>query len=129
VRKWDPHALVAVILAFGVTGTLVLLIAVEFIPHHGHVSDAEAAALSTALGAAIGAIATYLGIEHQNGKRRSPIRCPYCGEPLDEESTEERDAIRAERQHGDPRGHRRRRQGPPDAGEGSGSSPGAEDQR
>jgi uncharacterized membrane protein YccC len=85
VRKWDPHALVAVILAFGVTGTLVLLIVVEFVPHHGHVSDAEAAALSTALGAAIGAIATYLGIEHRNNR---PARCPHCGHSLDESPEE-----------------------------------------
>jgi len=64
-HKWKGRDLVAVILAIGVTITLVLLIIVEFFPHHGHVSDQEAGVLSVALGAAIGALATYLG---GNGK-------------------------------------------------------------
>lgn len=52
----------AVVLATGVSLTLILLIAVEFFSGHGHVSDQEAGVLSTALGAAVGALATYLGV-------------------------------------------------------------------
>ena len=57
--------MVAIILAIGVTSTVILLIIVELVPHHGHVSDREADTLSVALGAAVGALATYLG----HGKR------------------------------------------------------------
>jgi hypothetical protein len=66
-HKWNGRDVVAIILSVGVSGTIVLLIVVEFVPHHGHVSDEEAAALSTALGAAIGALATYLGGSRGNG--------------------------------------------------------------
>jgi len=62
MRNWQ--GITAVILACGITSTVILLIVVEFVPHHGHVSESEAAALSTALGAAIGAVATYLGTHH-----------------------------------------------------------------
>lgn len=83
MKKWDPHALVAVILAGGVTGVLVLLIVVEFFPHHGHVSDAEAAALTTVLGAVVGALSTYLGMDYRD--RHKPPRCPFCGRSLDDD--------------------------------------------
>jgi hypothetical protein len=63
--------LVAIILAIGVSVTLVLLIVVEFFPSHGHVSDEEAAVLSTALGAAIGALATYLGTSRGDSDKGS----------------------------------------------------------
>jgi hypothetical protein len=71
MRRWNGRDIVAIILAIGVSGTIVLLIVVEFVPHHGHVSDEEAAALSTALGAAIGALATYLGGSIGNGHDRN----------------------------------------------------------
>jgi len=66
MHKWSGRDIVAIVLAAGVALTLVLLIAVEFVSHHGHVSDQEAAVLSTALGAVVGALATYLGAD-RNG--------------------------------------------------------------
>ena len=54
------HGLVAIVLALGLA-TAVVLLCLETILHRGPVSDTEAAVLSTVLGAAIGAIATYLG--------------------------------------------------------------------
>jgi hypothetical protein len=65
-HKWDGRDLVAIILATGVSSTIILLILVELVPHHSHVSDREADALSVALGAAIGALATYLGGKHKD---------------------------------------------------------------
>jgi len=60
-HKWSGPDTVAIILALGVASTVILLILVELIPHHGHISDREADTLSVALGAAVGALATYLG--------------------------------------------------------------------
>jgi len=67
VNKWSGRDIVAIILATGVMLTLVLLVAVEFFSSHGHVSDQEAGVLSTALGAAVGALATYLGVGRKDG--------------------------------------------------------------
>ena len=55
------HALVAVILALGAATTIVLLAVMELI-RDGNVTAEEATLLSTALGAVVGAVATYLGI-------------------------------------------------------------------
>jgi uncharacterized membrane protein len=62
------HGLVAIVLALGLATTVILL-ALETILHRGPVSDTEAAVLSTVLGAAVGAVATYLGGArgHSNG--------------------------------------------------------------
>ena len=54
------HGLVAIVLALGLAVAVVLL-CLETILHRGPVSDSEAAVLSTVLGAAVGAVATYLG--------------------------------------------------------------------
>lgn len=60
----DWRALCAVILAVGVTAAVIIL-CLETITHLGPVSDSEAAVLSTVLGAAVGAVATYLGIRNE----------------------------------------------------------------
>jgi membrane protein DedA with SNARE-associated domain len=67
VDKWDWSAIVAVILAVGVTGSLLLLSFGELF-HDGHLTEAETTTVSTLLGAGIGAIATYLGGRNSNGK-------------------------------------------------------------
>lgn len=54
------QAVVAVIIALGFSVTIVLL-AIPEVQGHGHVSSDEATLLATVLGAAIGAVATYLG--------------------------------------------------------------------
>ena len=53
--------LAAIILALGVTATLII-IAVGSVIHTGPISTEESTLLSTALGAAVGAVATYLGL-------------------------------------------------------------------
>jgi uncharacterized membrane protein len=58
--RWDWHGIVAVILAGGVAVTLILEL-VNIILRDGHVTEVEATILSTAFGAMIGAVATYLG--------------------------------------------------------------------
>jgi hypothetical protein len=67
-HAFDWHAIVAVILAIGAASTIILLPVME-LTRDGHVTEAEATLLSTALGAAIGAVATYLG-----GADQSPLR-------------------------------------------------------
>jgi len=59
-RHWNWHGIVAIILALGVSVTLVLEV-VNIILRNGHTTETEATLLATAFGAAIGAIATYLG--------------------------------------------------------------------
>jgi hypothetical protein len=54
------HGLAAIILALGVTISLVLLSVMELV-RDGAVTPEEATLLATGFGAAIGAIATYLG--------------------------------------------------------------------
>lgn len=54
------HGLVAMVLALGLA-TAVVILCIETILHLGPVSDSEAAVLSTVLGAAVGAVATFLG--------------------------------------------------------------------
>lgn len=60
MRKLDWHAIVAIIIALGVSISLILLAASE-VEHVQHITEAEATVLATVLGAAIGAVATYLG--------------------------------------------------------------------
>lgn len=66
--RFDLHGLVAVILAASIGATLVI-VALETVLHSGAISDAEANVLSTVIGAAIGSIATYLGVSKSNGRR------------------------------------------------------------
>lgn len=56
----DWRAVVAIILAVGVSGALIGLTVMEIL-RDGSVTEAEATVFSTALGAAVGAVATYLG--------------------------------------------------------------------
>jgi len=65
VTKWNWHGIVAIILALGIAITLVLEM-VNILLRDGTTTELEATVLSTAFGAAIGAIATYLG-GHDNG--------------------------------------------------------------
>jgi len=58
--SWDWHAIVAIILALGAASSIVLLTVME-LTRDGHVTPEEATLLSTVLGAAVGAVATYLG--------------------------------------------------------------------
>lgn len=58
VNKW--HAVVAVILAVGVSAAIVILSCNE-LTTSGHVTGEESTLLSTILGTAVGAIAGYLG--------------------------------------------------------------------
>jgi uncharacterized membrane protein AbrB (regulator of aidB expression) len=64
----NSHSIVAVILAVGVSITVIIL-AVETVLHTGSISEQESALLSTVLGAAIGAVATYLGLSKANGSK------------------------------------------------------------
>jgi hypothetical protein len=58
-RDW--HGLAALILALGVTVSLVIIAAAKLI-YDGHgLTDEEAGLFATVLGAAVGALATYLG--------------------------------------------------------------------
>lgn len=64
--EWFDHrAVVAVILSFGIAAAIVI-IAVGATFHRGAISNEESNLLSTVLGAAIGAVATYLGISFSN---------------------------------------------------------------
>jgi hypothetical protein len=63
----DWRAVVAVILALGVTLTVVLL-AVEELQHPGHVSPEEAELLALSIGVSVGAVAVYLGGRGNGGK-------------------------------------------------------------
>jgi hypothetical protein len=66
-RDWRPF--VAIILTAGVMAVLIILAIGEITQTgpHEHLSDTESTLLSTVLGAAVGAIATYLGT-HQSDK-------------------------------------------------------------
>lgn len=57
-----------VILAVGVAATVILLV-IETMQHIGPISAQESTVLSTVLGAAIGAIATYLGGHARDGSQ------------------------------------------------------------
>jgi outer membrane lipoprotein SlyB len=77
VRRWNPGGkdIVAIILALGVSLTLSGIVVAEIFPPAGgkaanHISDEEAAALATALGAVVGALATYLGVR-ENRRRKN----------------------------------------------------------
>jgi cytochrome bd-type quinol oxidase subunit 2 len=59
------HGIVAVILAISIGATLVIM-ALETVLHSGAISDTEANVLSTVIGAAVGSIATYLGVSKSN---------------------------------------------------------------
>lgn len=59
--SWE--GVVAVILALGLTASLVILSVAEAL-HEGHVSTEEATLFATVLGATIGAVATYLGMRN-----------------------------------------------------------------
>lgn len=66
--RWDWHAIVAIILATGVTLSLIGL-TLNKILQDGHITEIESTIFSTALGAAIGAVATYLGGQDHGGDR------------------------------------------------------------
>jgi len=66
----DLHGLVAVILATAI-GTTLVIVALETVLHSGAISDSEANVLSTVIGAAIGSIATYLGVSRSNGSPKN----------------------------------------------------------
>ena len=74
--------LVALVLAGGAAVALVV-IAVGAAVHHGPISQEESALLSTALGAAVGAIATYLGL----GGREQPAPATAAAEVEKPEET------------------------------------------
>lgn len=57
-QQW--HAIAAVVLAIGVSTSLILLSVNEF-THNGHLTPDETTVISTVLGAGVGAIATYIG--------------------------------------------------------------------
>lgn len=69
--KWVPwqNTIVAIILAIGISGSLILLSVNEF-THNGHLSEGETTTVSTVLGAGVGALATYMGVKH-GGKEDS----------------------------------------------------------
>lgn len=75
--------MVAVILALGITATIILL-AVETILHSGTISTQEASLLSTVLGAAIGAVATYLGLSKGDELRTDGNESKEMPPPADE---------------------------------------------
>lgn len=54
------HDLAGIILTLGVSISLVLLIITQVI-HDGHLTTDETTVIATVLGAAVGAVATYLG--------------------------------------------------------------------
>lgn len=59
MKEWFSDA-VAIILAIGVSTSLILLSVVEF-SHSGHLTPDETVVISTVLGAGIGALATHIG--------------------------------------------------------------------
>ena len=74
--------LVALVLAGGAAVALVV-IAVGAAVHTGPISQEESALLSTALGASVGAIATYLGL---GGRDRAPAPAEVADDPNRSES-------------------------------------------
>jgi hypothetical protein len=72
VKLSNLRDLVALVLAGGAAVALVV-IAVGASVHRGPISQEESSLLSTALGAAVGAIATYLGLA---GREHSPTPAP-----------------------------------------------------
>lgn len=61
------HGIVAGIVALGFSVSIVIL-AYNELQHVGHVTAAESNLLSTTLGAAVGSVATYLGIRVDDPK-------------------------------------------------------------
>jgi hypothetical protein len=61
VKDLNWHGLAAIILALGASISITLLSTLELI-NDGHITAEEATLLSTALGAVVGAVATYLGL-------------------------------------------------------------------
>lgn len=79
MRPLDWHALVAVILALGVS-TAIIVLSINELTSAGHVSQEGATLLATVLGAAIGAIATYLGVTRSSsGGGRPEVESPEPG--------------------------------------------------
>lgn len=71
--NFQRYATVAVLLALGVAASIIL-ISVAVLNTPGHVTEQEATLLSTVLGAAVGAIATYLGAH--GGRENDPPEPP-----------------------------------------------------
>ena len=62
MRHLDWRALVAIILTLGIAASIVILSVLQLVDD-GHVTETESTLLATVLGAGIGAIATYLGLQ------------------------------------------------------------------
>lgn len=66
--KFDVRGLAVLILAFG-TSLAIVVTAVGAAVHRGPISTEESTLLATVLGAAVGALATFLGL-HESSSRR-----------------------------------------------------------
>jgi hypothetical protein len=62
----DKRGLAAIILAIGVT-TAIIVIAIGSAVHSGPISAEESTLIATVMGAAVGALATFLGFHNGNG--------------------------------------------------------------
>lgn len=81
-----PRELVAAILAAGISLAIVV-ICVGVATHSGPISAEESTLIATVLGAAVGALATYLGTSRNGGDEPEPQRAP---EPTSSEAPPER---------------------------------------
>lgn len=81
----DARSLAALVLAAGV-GIAVVALAIGVSFTNGPISNEEATLLSTVMGAAVGALATYLGLRNGNGHEpaaEGPPVVDYQPEPPD----------------------------------------------
>jgi uncharacterized membrane protein len=81
--RFDWRGLVALVLALGVVGVLIAGAVGSILNHDRTVTSDEIATIATVLGAAIGAVAVYLG-------GRPPSGPPGSVGPTGDESTEDR---------------------------------------
>jgi len=72
----DPRGIAALVLALGVAIAIVA-IAVGAAVHSGPISAEESTLIATVLGAAVGALATFLGLRHEDtGEAEPPNHLP-----------------------------------------------------
>jgi hypothetical protein len=95
-RRFDWRGLVALVLALGVMATLVSGAVGAALNHERLVTAEEIATISTVLGAALGAVAVYLGTPGDRARRYYPPEGNRKGATMSEQPAERTPAEEAE---------------------------------